>query len=116
MYEEGEAEDEQEGGDSSDGSGDGGGDGGDAAAHTPSSSTLAFHGSQALTPPPTRPPAPSARTLTRIPPAPVPACLPLPPALRSPLALRALLPPGALTSGARKTPSWPRNWANSSFF
>ena len=78
------------------GSGDGG-DGGDAAAHTPSSSTLAFHGSQALTPPPTRPPAPSARTLTRIPPAPVPACLPLPPALRS--------PPNLLTVVARS----PRN-------
>ena len=102
MYEEGEAEGEQEGGnssddgDGSDGSGDGG-DGGDAAAHTPSSSTLAFHGSQALTPPPTRPPAPSARTLTRIPPAPVPACLPLPPALRS--------PPNLLTVVARS----PRN-------
>ena len=75
MYEEGEAEGEQDGGDSSDdgdgsdGSGDGGG-GGNAAAHTPSSSTLAFHGSQALAPPSTRPPAP--------PPAPSPAHPPHP--------------------------------------
>ena len=103
MYEKGEGEGEQEGeqeggngsdeGDGSDGGGDGG-DGGDAAARTPSSSTLDFHGSQALAPlPHARPhprPHPHPRTLRTF--ALVPACMPLPSAPRSPCDLLTIVP------------------------